>query len=309
MATVDGGPRSAAVRALRPSRLVAVDMRRVRNAVDDAVYATVVRNLAAAVCDRMRDNHLVTVRALAAELAESRVRVASGVFVVVLLFVIALYTLALRLVLEVVKLSPVHAGIISAGFVVFMAAASFLVAWRSGYPLSDYGITLRHAGRHAWQAVLWTLPWLVLITLLKWWWVQSVATTRLAVFPILEHWNGSSSHSLEVHLLLLLAYGVLCPLQELAIRGVMQTSLLRLLGNPTGLWLWAAILLSNLVFAAVHVHMSVSFALVALLCGTFWGWMFHRQQSLVGVSLSHILIGSWGLTVLEWHLALAAAGY
>jgi membrane protease YdiL (CAAX protease family) len=58
-----------------------------------------------------------------------------------------------------------------------------------------------------------------------------------------------------------------------------------------------AILLSNLLFSATHLHISLTLALLVFPMGVFWGWIFARQGSLVGSSVSHAIIGVFGLFV------------
>jgi membrane protease YdiL (CAAX protease family) len=32
---------------------------------------------------------------------------------------------------------------------------------------------------------------------------------------------------------------------------------------------------------------------MAFLPGLFWGWLYSRHRTLIGVTISHILIGAW----------------
>ena len=52
-----------------------------------------------------------------------------------------------------------------------------------------------------------------------------------------------------------------------------------------------SIVVSNLVFSAVHVHIGLAFALLAFIPGLFWGWLFLRTNSWLGASLSHLFLG------------------
>ena len=52
------------------------------------------------------------------------------------------------------------------------------------------------------------------------------------------------------------------------------------------------------MFCATHLHMSSTFALLVVVPSVFWGILFARQGSLIGVSISHVLIGLWTLFVL-----------
>ena len=60
-----------------------------------------------------------------------------------------------------------------------------------------------------------------------------------------------------------------------------------------------AIVLSNVVFSVTHLHLGWICALSSFIPGLFWGWMYYRQRSLVGVSISHVLIGVWLMDVLD----------
>jgi membrane protease YdiL (CAAX protease family) len=60
-----------------------------------------------------------------------------------------------------------------------------------------------------------------------------------------------------------------------------------------------AILVANAVFSVSHQHLGLGYALVVFVPGLFWGWLYHRQGSLLGVSVSHAIIGLWGTGVLD----------
>jgi hypothetical protein len=98
-------------------------------------------------------------------------------------------------------------------------------------------------------------------------------------------------------------YAVSAPAQEWICRGVVQRTLQRCL--PTPYPLAFAIALSNLVYAALHVHFSIPFAAAVFICGTLWGAMYARHRCLVGVCLSHTLFGIWCMRILGTHTLLA----
>jgi membrane protease YdiL (CAAX protease family) len=47
-----------------------------------------------------------------------------------------------------------------------------------------------------------------------------------------------------------------------------------------------------------HLHMSFLFATLAFLPGLFWGWLFSRRRNLVGVTLSHAVVGGYVFFIL-----------
>jgi membrane protease YdiL (CAAX protease family) len=87
-----------------------------------------------------------------------------------------------------------------------------------------------------------------------------------------------------------IAYLVVAPLQEFLTRGTVQSTLQRLfVGRHNNL---LAILVTSFLFGALHVFSSINLAVAALLSGFLWGWLYSRQQNLIGVSVSHFLIGN-----------------
>jgi membrane protease YdiL (CAAX protease family) len=56
---------------------------------------------------------------------------------------------------------------------------------------------------------------------------------------------------------------------------------------------WMAIILSNLTFAMIHLHVSVIFIVGSFFFGLLLGYMYERHKNLWGVSVAHILVGSW----------------
>jgi len=62
---------------------------------------------------------------------------------------------------------------------------------------------------------------------------------------------------------------------------------------------WRAILVSNAVFSISHQHLGLAYALLVFVPGLFWGWLYQRHRSLVGVCVSHVLIGLWVTGMLD----------
>ena len=91
--------------------------------------------------------------------------------------------------------------------------------------------------------------------------------------------------------LAIVLYLVLTPLQEFVARCCLQAPLQAFLpGACLNRQVWS-ILVSNLLFAGAHLHISFGFALAAFIPGIFWGWIFARTKSLVAAATSHFLIG------------------
>lgn len=87
-----------------------------------------------------------------------------------------------------------------------------------------------------------------------------------------------------------ITYLLVAPMQEFIARGTVQGTLGRLFaGRHRGLM---AILVTSFLFGALHMCHSIHLSIAALVTSWIWGWMYQEQKNLVGVSLSHFLIGN-----------------
>lgn len=84
-------------------------------------------------------------------------------------------------------------------------------------------------------------------------------------------------------------YTLLAPLQEFLMRGVLQSSVERILsGRHRTAW---AVVTTAVLFGACHTTYSVPFALITVGAGLVWGWLYTRHRNLAGITLSHIIVG------------------
>ncbi|MDI1353066.1 MAG: CPBP family intramembrane metalloprotease, partial [bacterium] len=82
--------------------------------------------------------------------------------------------------------------------------------------------------------------------------------------------------------ILIVAYLLLTPLQELIVRGGVQSSLQEFLSGKYRVLM--AIVVSNLIFSMTHLHMSIGMGLFVLVYGIYWGFLYARQGHIIGVS-------------------------
>ncbi len=54
----------------------------------------------------------------------------------------------------------------------------------------------------------------------------------------------------------------------------------------------------------MHLHFSPLVALAVFPLGLYWGWVFHRHQNLVGVSVSHTVVGLFGFGAVGFDVLL-----
>ncbi len=158
------------------------------------------------------------------------------------------------------------------------------------YPISMYGINLNNWKSNLKESMLWTLCFILGLITFKWFLVQFVPYYEGK--PVFD-FSIMSRFSTQKLIMVYVGYCILAPVQEFVARGVIQGSLEMFLTGKNKVVL--AIVLSNLLFGSFHIHYDMKFAMLTLLVGIFWGIMYTRQKSLLGVSLSHIIIGLFTL--------------
>ncbi len=184
----------------------------------------------------------------------------------------------------------------------------FRVIKKSEYPLSSYGLTLHDWKKSLFESMIVTLSFMFLIVVVKWVIVETVASYEGAkVFgfgiktygvPIKKSiwkWWDAPEIPLTLAKIAMIFYIISTPLQEFVIRGVVQTSLQRCLSGRNRTLL--AVVISNLFFAILHQPLHWLMPFMAFIPGLLWGWLFARHRTLLGVSLSHLIIGFWAFYI------------
>jgi membrane protease YdiL (CAAX protease family) len=150
----------------------------------------------------------------------------------------------------------------------------------SRLPLRDFGLTVRHWRRSVPESLVVSVVVIGLLALAKF----LVNKYSPGIFRETEIFNPGYFGISYI------TYLVVAPLQEFIARGTAQSTLERLfVGKNRG---FLAIVVTSFLFGSLHVYSSFHLAIAAVLTGWLWGWMYNRQKSLVGVGLSHFLIGN-----------------
>ena len=185
-------------------------------------------------------------------------------------------------------------NILSAGGIAGFAVVVAIMAWNSALPASFFGLTLgRRWVRDGVEAVLLSLGVCLALTGLK----AVVAAFWPAFGPVIA--PGWTTLSVGWDRIAFAAvYVALVPVQEFIARGVLQSSLERLMSGWKHPILWSVVLSSSL-FAASHAHISPLFPPITLVAGLLWGAMYARSGSLLGPCVSHVIIGVFGLEILD----------
>jgi CRP-like cAMP-binding protein len=147
---------------------------------------------------------------------------------------------------------------------------------RCGLTRHDMGIRMGNLWRSIGMGLLISIPALA-----------AMAYFRTRLYPELV---GTPLLDPQLISLSVYTYILIAALQEWICRGVFLTSIASLMPGKTRPM--AAIVISSLVFSTLHLHYSSSLAVVALLTGIVWGWLFLKYRNLAGPIISHFILGN-----------------
>lgn len=175
-----------------------------------------------------------------------------------------------------------------------LGAALLWLLHKSGSPARGLGVRFADAvPRELGESLLVIGLAVTLLTGVKW-----LLITIVPAFQHIALFAAETQLAFEIGLYYLL----LVPLQELVVRGGLQTSLADVFAeHPRRTAL--SIVLSNAAFAPLHLHVAPYFGLLApmvFVLGLPLGWLYARHRSLLGVALAHVIIGLWALHVLDF---------
>ncbi|MBA3661140.1 MAG: cyclic nucleotide-binding domain-containing protein [Gammaproteobacteria bacterium] len=315
MTLIDNFPRSATVRATQPTTLLVLSIQKLRTLETkkncfvkwlnyfkkndmQPIYAIMVQNISKNLAKRLRSTNATAVVALKNELLKAKAHNAMSDLIINTLILLSVYIFSLQLFLFL-RSEIVSTTFITIPLMIFLVTPLIYMVRNSGYPLSVYGLTFNNWRRSVYEAIIFTTPVLLLILLCKALLIRytpSFAGQNLISFSFDLTPVAANAHvSYWVGGLLVFLYLIFVPVQEFLTRGVLQSSFQILLtGRHRTIW---AIVLSNLLFSAMHSHVSFAFEFVVMIPGLFWGWMYARHGTLIGVTLSHLIIGAWVLFV------------
>jgi CRP-like cAMP-binding protein len=298
VALLDDGRRSATVRALEPSVVLALRIGDIEKMTVEVLNpATQMRlNLAREMARRVRGTTESAVRHLEESLVEEQTRAEMGRFMSRVLIGTCLYMFALVMI-EPLKVLVPDSAVISTVILLCFAGALFLNIRTSMFPVSAYGFTLENWKPALWEATLFSLPILALIVLLKWILIET--TPAFAGQPLFDFY-GYTGLGTGATLAVVGAYGLFVPIQEMVARSGIQSSLMMFLRPRHRVPM--SIFMSTLLFSATHLHTTAAFALMVFPVGLFWGWLYSRHPTLVGVVFSHLLIGIWAVFIVSFHV-------
>lgn len=287
MSLLDNEPRSASVVASKDSTLLKIGMSDLNSisSGNDSVSARIKINFAREMGRRLRKTNETTVTSLYNKLEEAHMRVAMGTIICWLLVGICLYVITLQYVTEIGN-QVASTTLISVTILFVLGLFTVIAVKKTGYPLSMFGLKFDNGLKISLQAIVYSLPILLILLIVKGGLI--LFHPKMNDAQLLDWSSNLNIGRLELAGDILL-YTLFTPVQEFIARGGVQSSFQLFLTHRYRTL--TAILIANLMFSMTHVHLSTEFAVMVFLPGLFWGWLYSRQNSLLGVCVSHILIG------------------
>ncbi len=167
----------------------------------------------------------------------------------------------------------------------------FVIVKKSNFPLTFFGFTLHGAMK----SIKYMLPGTMTICIIM------IVIKYLCIQNGVKGLDGSLFYD-QYFDTLLLVYVPVVVLQDFLAKGVIQTVIERVLaGRHAKLW---SIITASALFGLVHIELSVEIAIASFLFGIYWGVVYVKGRTLIGVSISHLLIGNLSYLLGFWNYFL-----
>ncbi len=289
MSVLNGGPASATLRAETPVSLGAVSLAD----LPPSIRPRVGLNLARVLVDRLATANGVIERKHAEQVGAIRLQLGSAVYAARMLFALSFYILLVPLS-EFLKPYLPTDSLISFFFIAVFFGLAWTFVTRIGGGFDAYGMGVIGWARGVSRGLLLNTPLLVLALGAKLLFLRVSPESGHRLFEPLGVLSAVAGAGWGYWALFVIGYVVLSFAQEF-IRCATQGSLEVYFKAGGVKDRWRSVVVSSVVFAAMHVHLSIWFAMLALVAGLFWGWMYQRERSYWGVAASHAVIGVWAV--------------
>lgn len=312
MAILGTKTRLASAKAAENTTVVILKLKDFENlAQQSSVFFKISMNMMKNSSRHLHTANGLVLRSIKGELKLIKTHDQMGRFIIYLFIILTIFVFALKF-LDQYGSYTTEAQVISAFFIAIIAVACILIVKYSEYPLEFYGLSLKKWWKNSIEAILFTIPILLLMLAIKWILIKTIA--MFSTLSLFQYGNQShvflhetfaqitGSHHKSHFNLLILVYIALVPIQEFVARGCLQGALRNFFLAKNRAFL--AIITSNLIFALFHGLKTFTFAFAAFLLGIFWGWIYERQKTIIGPSISHALVGFWAFGVLNYQSIL-----
>lgn len=243
---------------------------------------------------RLRKFKYSTFESMQHRLDEYYKRASLGIFLVGAIYITDIYILSLFFINELKKKLDTTTYISITILAVIVGVIIYNIK-KYNYPLTMFGLTTKNWKKDLIESIYFSVIFIVIFTLAKWILIHTFYRYHnLSLFDIRSAFEDEALFNWPDYFIGLIAYILFVPFQEFIVRGTLQGTFYQFLAGTEKQRTWTAILVSNFLFAVVHLHADPPILpFLAFTIGIFWGYLYSRQSSLIGVTVSHIIVGVW----------------
>lgn len=281
IAFMDHLPRSSSVQALEPTTVLCLKKERISQHHEP--FKKIIRNISRTSVDRMRTLNIKYIQSVKDKLKQAQERHDFGVFFLCFFLSLSLLEFITRFFIDLDI--DVHASVPSVFRLLLAAVPCLILIKKWNYPLSQFGVTLQDWKICIIEGLVISLILSILIILANALYLTAHEKPFIPRFNLVEH------NSIWFWIFV---YPFHSYLQEFLARGVVQTSLQRFLNDQKG---YFAILLTSLIFSAVHTFNGEAVIMGTFLGGIIFGLVYLRRKNLIEVTVIHMIVGAVLLTL------------
>ena len=288
--------RSASVKSTEPTLVLGISIPDLKARHPD-LFTKVLSNFANHFAARLEESNQNAVLSLKKMHIKTDKLAVMGRLTMQIFALLVAYQLIMRIFLHFTKVDQLRATtLVDVPMIIAISFFTFFSIVNQGYPVYMVGLTMRGWKKSVIESLIVTFILCLLVVVVKWVLVRMVPEfSNVPVFQMGLGVKEKLFHKTPAFFaqLSLAFYLVSAPFQEFIFRGFLQTTFQRLLSVRRRV-IWA-ILVSNIIFAAGHEPLSWLYPFIVFVPGLVWGWLYARHRTLIGVSISHIILGIWAL--------------
>lgn len=262
---------------------------------DGAAQKQVTLNLARMLVERLSNATTSLKSKHESELNALKVVASASSFLTRILTALSFYMFAMPLILFIKPLIPSD-SLISFFFIVAFLWVVIDFMKQTQIPQEHFHMTTKGWMKQVAVGALWALPFMIMFLLVKIWLVRQGAESAPQVFEPMRTLAARPEAGMGMWAGFALTYAVLSFAQEF-IRCAVQGTLDMIAIPATNTTHWKSILVSDVVFASIHMHLGSTFAFLAFIAGLVFGYMFWRAKSYLAVATAHSLFGVWAIFI------------
>ena len=217
-------------------------------------------------------------------------------FVTLLISLLSLYVLLLHHLQILIGASHGHHLKVIGTFLAVTCFGIFWLFKNSDFTLAELGLTVTNSAVAIKNGVIASAALIIGVTIVKE--IFIIVTQQDIPLFNFQLIYGRYNFDTAFYLQAVFFYIFLSvPLQELVFRIGLQGFLQQIFSNRRTMW--TPIILTNFLFCSMHVIISPYFALAVFIPGLVWSWLFAKFHNIIGVWVSHAIVGVYCVFVLE----------